>query len=196
MWVTAEPLIRIILGDQWSESAVLLRWLVVAGMPNLFVAPLSPLAMSLNKTSVFFKLSALEFVFKLPLMVMASLHYGIPGVLVVRVATGFFVTGCSMLAVRSLIREPIWAQSLGPWRPMLSCLIMAITVYALEGRFVTVQDHAHLVVGLAGIAGIGAVVYTSSMFLLWRLAGSPDGFESNVAGLLVSYTRRFRGHYQ
>jgi PST family polysaccharide transporter len=189
MWLTAEPLVRIVLGNQWSESASILRWLVVSIMPNLLVAPLNPLAIALNRTSIFFKLSSLETLFKLPLMVIAALHYGISGILVVRVATGAFVTGCSMVAVRGLIKQPIWTQLLAPWRPMLSAIAMAVVVVALDGRLTIVQDHIQLMLGLAATAGIGAVVYAGSMFALWHVAGRPEGFESSALGFLVSFSR-------
>ncbi|WP_423958820.1 lipopolysaccharide biosynthesis protein [Bradyrhizobium sp.] len=190
MWLTAEPLVRLILGDQWSESASLLRWLVASTMPNLLVAPLNPLAISLNRTSIFFKLSSIEFIFKLPLMVIAAVYYGLSGVLVVRVVTGVFVTGCSMLAIRGLIKEPVWTQLLAPWRPILSAVAMVLAVVALDGRLANDHDHVQLVFNLVVTAAIGAVVYASSMILLWRAAGRPEGFESNVLGFLGRLARR------
>jgi PST family polysaccharide transporter len=38
--------------------------------------------------------------------------------------------------------------------------------------------------GLAMVVGVGALVYASSIFVLWRLAGCPDGFEAKVVGFL------------
>ncbi len=194
MWLTAEPLIRIILGDQWSEAAPFLRWLAVAAMPYLFVAPVNPLAMTLNRTSIFFRLALIEFLFKLPLMLIGTWFYGIAGALVVRVATGFFVSGCSMLAVRELIRQPIWAQLLAPWRPTLSAIVMALAVMSMDGLLTNVNDHFHLILALLWVACVGAVVYAGSVLMLWRLAGCPDGFESSVMGFLVNYSRKVLRH--
>jgi PST family polysaccharide transporter len=47
-----------------------------------------------------------------------------------------------------------------------------------------------LVLGLAVVVGVGALVYASSIFILWRLAGCPDGFESKVVGLLHHQSKR------
>jgi O-antigen/teichoic acid export membrane protein len=194
MWLTAEPLIRIILGDQWSEAAPYLRWLAVAAMPYMLVAPLNPLAMTLNRTSIFFRLALTEFLFKFPLMLVGTWFYGIDGALVVRVATGFFVAGCSMLAVRELIRQSIWAQLIAPWRPVLGVIVMALVVMRLDGSFVNVHDHLQLIVALLWVATIGAVVYGCSIFLLWRLAGCPDGLETSVLGFLLNHSRRALGY--
>jgi O-antigen/teichoic acid export membrane protein len=190
MSMNAEPIIRLILGDQWLEAAPILRWLSLAIIPSLFVAPLSPLSMTLNRTSIFFWLALTEFLFKFPLMLIGTLYYGIAGVVVVRLATGLVVTGCSMLAARELIQLPMRAQLLGPWRPILSVIIMALAIEPLEGMFANVQGFFHLILGLATVVGFGAIVYASSMLALWRLSGCPDGFETNVAGLLAGYSRR------
>jgi PST family polysaccharide transporter len=193
MFLIAEPLIRVILGDQWSEAAPLLRWLTLAGIPSLFCAPLNPLLMALNRTSVFFRLRLAEFLFKFPLMVVGTWYYGITGALVVRLITEVFVAGCSMLVVRELIKRSVWAQLLAAWRPALSAIVMAIAVMALDERFVNVQDHIQLLLGLSWVAIVGASVYAGSMLLLWRLAGRPDGFESNFAGFLASRLRGLLG---
>jgi O-antigen/teichoic acid export membrane protein len=190
MSTNAEPIVRLILGEQWLDAAPILRWLSLAAIPSLFTAPLTPLSITLNRTIIFFWLSLAELFFKLPLMLIGTLYYGIPGVLAVRVATALVVAGCSMVAVRGLIRLPLRAQLLGPWRPTLSVVIMALMIAPLEGWLASVEGYFQLILGLVAVAGIGSVVYTSSMFVLWRLASCPDGLESNVASLLASYSRR------
>jgi O-antigen/teichoic acid export membrane protein len=193
MSTNAEPIIRLILGEQWLDAAPILRWLSLAAIPSLFAAPLSPLSITLNRTRIFFWLSLTELLFKLPLMIIGTLYYGIPGVLAVRLATALVVAGCSMLAVRGLIQLPLRAQLLGPWRPTLSVIIMAVMIAPLEGWLASVEGFLQLIVGLVAVAGVGTVAYTSSVFLLWRLAGCPDGFESDAASLLASYSRRVLG---
>jgi PST family polysaccharide transporter len=190
MSINAEPIVRLILGEQWLESAPYLRWLSLTMVPLLFVAPLSPLVITLNRTIIFVWLALAEFSFKLPLMFIGTMYYGIDGVLVVRLATGFVVAGCSMLVVRELIRLPVWTQLIGPWRPMLSVTIMALAITPLGGSLASVQGVLQLLLGLAIVVGVGALVYVTSMFSLWRLAGCPDGFESNVAGILAAYSSR------
>ncbi len=103
-----------------------------------------------------FRLALIEFLFKLPLMLIGTWFYGIAGALVVRVATGFFVSGCSMLAVRELIRLPIWAQLLAPWRPTLSAIVMALAVMSMDGLLTNVNDHFHLILVLARCSCYGA----------------------------------------
>jgi PST family polysaccharide transporter len=189
MSLISEPMIRIILGEQWIGAAPILRWLSLAIVPSLFVAPLAPLSMALNQTRIFLWLSSIEFIFKFPLLLFGILYYGLAGVLVVRVATAVVVAACSMFAVRGLIRLPIRAQVFGPWRPIVSCLFMAMVVFPLERRLTGVQDFLPLVLDLAVVVSSGAAAYGASIFLLWRLSGCPDGFESRIAGALRNFWR-------
>jgi O-antigen/teichoic acid export membrane protein len=190
MGMNAEPIIRLVLGERWLETAPLLRWLCVSVIPSLFVGPLVPLAITLNRTGIFFRLISIEFVIKFPLILSAAFYYGIVGVIAVRLVTALVMAVCAMLAVRELIGLTMRAQLLGPWRPVISSIIMALVIAPLEGPLTNVPGYLQLTLGLTIVVGVGAVVYASSTFLLWRLGGCPDGFESNVASLLVSYARR------
>jgi PST family polysaccharide transporter len=196
MSTNAEPVIRLILGGQWLEAAPILRWLCLATIPSLFAAPLTALSITLNRTIIFFRLSLIEFLFKFPLMLIGTIYYGIPGVLAARLATALIVAGYSIFAVRGLIKLSVRAQLLGPWRPILSVVIMALVIEPLEGWLAGVQGFPPLIMGLAAVAGIGTIVYTSSMFLLWRLAGRPLGFEADAVNLLSNYSKKALGPRQ
>ena len=190
MSMNAEPIIRLVLGERWLEAAPLLRWLCLSVIPSLFVGPIVPLAITLNKTGIFFRLISIEFLIKFPLMLGGAVYYGITGIIVVRLATALVMAVCAMLAVRELIALPVRAQLRGPWRAVLSSIIMALVIAPLEGPFTNVPGFLQLTLGLTIVVAIGAMVYAGSTFLLWRFGGCPDGFESDAAGLLAGYARR------
>jgi O-antigen/teichoic acid export membrane protein len=190
MSLIAEPLIRLILGAQWLEATPILRLLALAVVPSLLIAPLAPLSMTLGKTSIFLRLSLIEFAVKLPIVLTGALYYGIAGVLAARLITAILVAGCSMFAVRELIGLPIRTQVFGPWRSMLSCVFMALAVVPFHDWLSGTRVYGPLVFGLAAVVGVAALVYASSIFVLWRLAGCPDGFESKVVGFLRNQSER------
>ena len=70
--MVSEPLVRLILGGQWVEAAPILRWLSLAAIPIFFFAPLVPLSMALNRAKIFLRLTLLELVFKLPIVVVGA----------------------------------------------------------------------------------------------------------------------------
>jgi O-antigen/teichoic acid export membrane protein len=191
MSLVAEPLIRLVLGGQWLEATPILRLLALAVVPSLLIAPLAPLSMTLGKTSIFLRLSLIEFAVRLPIVLIGALYYGIAGVLAARLITAILMAGCSMSAVRELIGLPIRTQVFGPWRSMLSCVFMAMAVMPFHDWLLETRVYGPLVFGLAVVVGVAALVYASSIFVLWRLAGCPDGFESKVVGFLRNQSKRF-----
>jgi O-antigen/teichoic acid export membrane protein len=190
MSMNAEPIIRLVLGEQWLEAAPILRWLCLSVIPSLFVGPLVPLAITLNRAGIFFRLISIEFFVKMPLMLIATFYYGIVGVIAVRLATALVLAVFTMLAVRELIGLPMRTQLLGPWRSVMSAIIMALVIAPLEGSFANVPGFLQLTLGLTIVVGVGAIVYASSTFLLWRLGGCPEGIELDVISLLAGYARR------
>jgi PST family polysaccharide transporter len=139
-------------------------------VPYLFVGPVGPLVMALNRPSVFFRLALSEFIFKLPLLLVGVLKYGVPGAVGVRLMTTIFVALCSMWSVSGLIELPIKTQLLTAWRPMLSVVIMALTLKMLSWDFPNRQDYGQLILGLVWIAGIGGAVYVGFLVVL---SGTP-----------------------
>ena len=190
MSMTAEPVVRLILGDQWLESAWLLRWLALVAIPPMFAAPLSPLSITLNRTIIFFWLAAIEAAVKLPLTLVAIYFYGIVGVLVVRGAVSVIMAICGMWAARGLIQLSVRDQILGPWRAVLSALVMAGVVAPLEFSLDRSANVVQLVLDLAIIVSAGACVYTACIWALWHLAGRPPGLESDLLTAAGSYSRK------
>jgi O-antigen/teichoic acid export membrane protein len=180
MGVTADPLIRVILGDQWSRAAPLLTMLCLTSIPALFIGPIGPLGITLNRPSIFFRLALIEFVFKLPLMLLALMYYNIPGVLAVRLATALVVAGCSMFAVRKLIELGVVAQLFSSWRPMMSAVAMVLALRLVGASASTGYDHFQLTLWLVLICTLGAIVYVGVLLSLWFLNGRPDSIETKV----------------
>src|SRR3979411_489162 len=61
-------------------------------------------------------------------MVLGAYYYRIDGVISVRLATGLFMSFCSMMAVQELIGTPVSKQLLAPWRPVACASIMALVI--------------------------------------------------------------------
>ncbi|TMJ53594.1 MAG: lipopolysaccharide biosynthesis protein [Alphaproteobacteria bacterium] len=192
MSTNAEPILRLAFGEKWLAAAPILRWLCWAIIPSFFTAPFAALAISLERPRLITRLVASEFLVRLPLMFFGILYYGIAGAVAARLVTGFAIAGYAMLSVRELIGLRVRDQLLGAWRPMTSVAIMAATIAPLEISPGDVSGYYQLILRLAIIVGVGAAAYASSMFLLWRLVGRPDGLESHIARLLAVGVRRVR----
>jgi PST family polysaccharide transporter len=73
---------------------------------------------------------------------------------------------------------------------MLSCVFMTLAVMPFHEWLSGIGGYGALVLGLAVVVGVAALVYATSIYVLWRLAGCPDGFESKVVGLLRHQSKR------
>jgi len=190
MSICAEPLLRLAFGEKWLASTTILRWLLIAAIPSLFVSPLSALALSVQKVRFATRLTIIELLVKFPLMLIGLLSYGIPGVLGARLITASVMGGCAMLTVRELIGLRIRDQLLATWRPVMSTVVMTLLVVLVKTQLGDGQGYNQLIFDMATIVGVGVVAYAGSMFFLWDLAGRPDGIECKVASLLGRSVRR------
>jgi O-antigen/teichoic acid export membrane protein len=194
MSMNAEPIVRLAFGEKWLAAATILRWLCWAAIPLFFTGPFAALAISLEKPSKITRLVVIELVIKFPLMLIGILFYGIAGVVAARLVTASVIAGCAMLAVRELIGLRIRDQLLGPWRSMISAVVMMVIIAPLEVSIGDVSEYSQLLLRAATIVCVGAAAYASSMFLLWGLVGRPDGLESHIARLLASAVQKVRRH--
>ena len=86
-----------------------------------------------------------------------------------------------------MIGLPMRTQVFSAWRPVLSCLVMALAIMPMAAWLANVRGWLPLALGLTAVAFVAAVVYVGSLFTLWRLAGRPDGFESKIANVVGKY---------
>ncbi|MDQ8727661.1 lipopolysaccharide biosynthesis protein [Bradyrhizobium sp. LHD-71] len=186
--VMSEPLLRLVLGAQWMEAADVLRWLSLAVVPAFFFAPLAPLSMALNRTEIFLRLALLELFFRLPIVLVGAISYGVTGIVVARLATAFVMAASSAVAVRELLGLSLRAQVFSAWRPVVSTLAMALVIIPMEAWLANVRG-LPLALGMSGVIFVAVVVYAGTIFILWRLAGCPEGFESKIVGALAHYWR-------
>jgi O-antigen/teichoic acid export membrane protein len=186
----AEPVVRLVLGRQWLETTEILRWLSLALIPYFFISPMQPLFMAMNRTKIFLQLSSVEFALKFLLTLPAVVGFGITGVIVLRFVMAFVVAVYAMFAVRKLTGLSVIAQLLSPWRPILSAMAMALFIECFRGWLANLNDLLSLALGLAVVVSMAGTLYTGSLFVLWLLAGSPDGLEAKTSALLSKYSRK------
>jgi O-antigen/teichoic acid export membrane protein len=185
----AAPMIEVLLGAKWLPAANSLSRLSVAALSSMLIAPASPLAMCLGKTSVIFRINVIEFAFKLPLMTVGAMMYGVPGVLAVRVIVNYIVSLAMMFSVRGLIGVSVASQLANPWRPVVGGILMAGAAFGIQAWLGGI--HVSGAVELAAILAGSIVVYSGSVLALWELAGRPPGFEAKLVNLVRSSALRF-----
>jgi len=174
----SHPVVRLMLGPKWDETAPILTWLAFSAIGYLTASTLPSLAMATNRTSIAFKRLVIEFCVKVPLVITLGFTMKVQGVLIghaVSSAVSFFV---AMLLVRNLIGLTIWSQVRSLSRPLLAMVPMALFLFAMSKMFSTQEKEFTLFVNLCWVCTIALIIYAVLNLTLWKLAGSPDGCEA------------------
>jgi O-antigen/teichoic acid export membrane protein len=185
MALLAEPVVRLMFGETWRAATPVLQWLPLSIIPSLLVAPLGPLAMALNQTQTFFRLSLVEFCVKPPLVLIGAIGFAVVGVVAARLAASFILAVVAMLFVRQLIAVSVREQVRTAWRTLASGAVMALFVL-LARPWLDGLEGLRLAASLVLLSGAAAAIYGGAMLLGWRAAGFPPGVEA----LLVEYLDR------
>lgn len=192
--ILAEPMVRVLLGDQWHDAVPIIQILAFAG---------AVAALNSNNMSAYLALGKPH----LPTLILgtrvvvfvAVAFVFAPGNGVVAVAYAELVASVACLGVSlpvlfsSLqLRARDYLASL--WRPVLASALGAAAVHAV----VQAIGHPHgfsvalkeLLVGCV----VGAVLYPVTLWLLWSLAGRPEAVETmigrHVRNWLAGHLRR------
>src|SRR5205807_9082201 len=112
------------------------------------------------------------------------------GVIMLRVVVGVVIAIYTMFAVRKAIGLSVISQLISPWRPILSAAAPSLLIEHSRGWLASLNAPLSLALGLAITVTLAGVVYSVSLFLLWLLAGRPDGPEAKAGALLSKYWRK------
>jgi O-antigen/teichoic acid export membrane protein len=191
MSVLADPIVALALGSKWDAAAGALRWLALATIPALFVAPAGALAMAINRTDTGFRLSGAEFVIRLPMTVFAAAQAGVVGVIIARATATLITSAYAMHLVRSMIGLEIRAQIFASWRSILASIAMALAVRLLWDIHAPDLTPLSTFLNFAVAVCWGAIVYAGTTLLLWHVAGRPAGPEDHALRTISTIIARF-----
>ncbi|QLH72367.1 lipopolysaccharide biosynthesis protein [Rhodopseudomonas palustris] len=188
--LVADPLIRLVLGEKWIVISPIVAFMALSIIPSLFVSPLSPLLMSLNRTQALFPIALSELLFKMPILLVAIWLFGMEGAVGMRMLTAVFVAAVSMRAAQQTIGWSAWKQVAEHWRSIVASAVMAAAVYPFTGDLEHEPQIVLMAAKLLGAVLLAAAVYAVAILALWFVAGRPTGAEAKIVNLVRSFIRR------
>ena len=186
----SEPLVNFVLGEKWSGASEMLRWLAVAGIAPLAITPFNAFCIAAGNPRLPALSVLLEFMVKVPATIVAVVHWGLAGVLFVRVIVGVVATLLTMVLNVKYFGIKI-SQQLGVYiRPGVSVISMAVVGYS--GHYVLLDPlwrfrDAFSVLVLIPLALLSYVIV---LVIVWRIQGSPDGIEAAVSQQFAKLRRQ------
>jgi O-antigen/teichoic acid export membrane protein len=177
----AEEFVYVVLGNQWTHAIPFLQWLAIYGILNgwSFTLTGSILIVSGHERRSAFALW-LYVAILVPFAVVGGWLWGALGV-----AQG--------ATVASVVALPVMAHLLRSSLPVtFGQLVRAVAPYSAAGVlmaavlvFVTKDTFGTRVIQLTMDVLVGAALYTSAIYGLWRLRGRPVGVEHAVLDLIA-----------
>jgi len=189
----AGPIIDILLGPDWVETAPILMGLSLASLISVPVIPMPSLAMALDQTRNVAVRAVIEMLVRVPVSVLGIAYFGIEGAIAAKASAASGVVIASMLAVRKMAEIPLCQQLRINIRPFLA-LIPALAVLYSANHWMDLYSLVYLKTALIGLSY--CLVYAASLYALWLASGRPAGLDANVFAmatkLLCTALTRFR----
>jgi PST family polysaccharide transporter len=162
--LTADLIVRVMLGAKWVESIGYLRWLALATMLSAAYQPLCALALATNRPVILFRFSLAEISIKALFVAAGYYAYSLMGAVAGRAAVAAIMVMMVLLAARRMVGTSLAAQLASYWRVALASSVMTVLVlglrHALRGE--RLPELGELVL----TAGVGAAAYLAALFAL------------------------------
>lgn len=186
--ILSEPIVRLILGPKWLETAPILAWLALTAIAMLPSTILPPLAMALNQTRMVFVNLMVQFVVKVPLIVVLAATLHLQGVLIGHAISSAVVFVTCLFIVRHLIGLSVKTQLLALVRPVAAMLPSAAFLLLALRTFSAQESALYLFLNLIWVGACAGILFAAGNLALWKLAGCPDSYESlavRMAGNII-----------
>jgi PST family polysaccharide transporter len=182
MALTADSLVRIVLGTRWLDAIPLIQVLAFLGCFRACSSNFSQVYVALGRPQLTTRTIAVTAALGVPLIVGGAYFGGALGAAYMVTAAGAFnVVITFTLATRLLGLSS--ARIVGPVaRTALATAAMAAPVLAIGLWWGQAGSARLLAVKFVTQVFVGACVFVSAQWLLWRISGSPRGPESQIIG--------------
>lgn len=194
MSLAADEIVLLFAGPQWTEAALVLK--VVAptvGLTMIIAGVHALLIVDNNPRSVFIR-DIQNAAVQIPLLVAGIWRYGLEGLLAAMVCGALFIIWNNLRVVSARTGVSTWTPVARAWRTFASTAAMAAALLLLDLALpVRGTDITANLLSLSAKAALGLTVCAGTQFALWRLAGSPDGFESAVMDVAARLLRKRGG---
>jgi PST family polysaccharide transporter len=177
----AHPLVLLVLGAKWQPAVMVIQILASVFAFQTLGSLSQPLAMASGHTKLLFWRDLQGFVIRLPTITIGMLLGGLPGVLYARALTGSIAIVLHMNVVRQVTGLSFVDQLRVNLRAITAVAAMAGAVSFIDAVATPAGvSKLALVERLAILMGAGALTYVGVTALLWRLAGRPEGPETEL----------------
>ena len=185
--LTADSLVRLVLGEKWLEAIPLLEVLCIAGVVNVCTANTWPVFIALGRPWINTALTALGIVVLIPLLLWSVPQAGTVGAAWALVTVAAIVLAANLVATLRLLSVSSGELVAQIWRALAAVVAMACAMLGVEAVLPYGEGLLATARSLACSVVAGATTYLASLWLLWRLTGFREGPEQRAIWLLQTW---------
>lgn len=179
----AGPLVYLVLGPQWTEAILVVQVLACVFAFQTLSSAVLPLALATGQTRMMFNRDLFGFAMRVPIILVGMWWAGVTGVIFGRMVSGTLGVLINAYVVRQLIALPIRTQLMNSWRSVLSVALMWIALILIQAAWPVTGSSLQRAGWLLGLVAGGGLSYLAMHFLLWLIAGKPEGTEKDFIEL-------------
>ena len=171
----ASEAVAVILGSRWGDAAPLMRWLAVFGIATAITGLIEVLLWLAGRTKLAAMLSWAELILLLPAVWWGFQTAGTEGIAVARCAIAWLMVPVLLWSVTAAGPVKSFQLAIVVLRPVVAGLVMFALLTAIPW-----STHWHVALTILAKVAVGAGVFTTTLYIFWRMAGCPNTAESYV----------------
>lgn len=184
--LVAPEFVRLVLGPQWIDVVPLMGWLALSAGVLGLASSAYVLFDATGKPHIGARMQWLRVIVLAAVVApVAFLTQSLVEVAAARFFVSCLVAPTLFLVAGSLIGLSVWHYINALWRPFTAAAAMAGTVLLLDSALPLAGN-----LKLAFNVVSGAVVFTSSLLLLWQLSGRPQSPELDIVTFLYARLKK------
>lgn len=189
IWVVAEPLVYVALGEAWVQTIPVIQWLALSYLLLSLISNMGSLNMAIGQPKLSVWINLVRLIVLIPAIYFLHLQNGLTGI-----AQGIFLSACASYLMALTVQIRVLDIKLSLYlsvifRPMMSTLLMVSLLLYVRNLWLDTQSNY---IVLIAMMTIGVLVYFVSVVTLWFSMRRPEGVERLVIGLSYTYFSRLR----
>lgn len=164
----------LLLGKQWVDATPFVAGFAIIGVVQYIASPLNTLLNVAGHVRVQSRIVWIEFMAFVALALALTPAYHLQGLMLARIGSGLLQAALMMLAARQFMQLSLTVTLATLVRPLCGALLMYGVLSTWGPLF------SQPVISLVLNVMLGAVFYTSWLFLTWQLVGRPAGLEELI----------------
>ncbi|CAN7728692.1 lipopolysaccharide biosynthesis protein [Pseudorhodoferax sp. LjRoot39] len=188
----ADPLIRLVMGEKWVPAIAIVQALAAVYALQTLGSSADSVGMAKGQTRLLFMRSLQMLLVRVPLIVVATLYFGMAGLVLSRVFTGLLAALVNMFVVRQLIGVGVLAQFGANRRALTGAAVMVVVTLGVIHLLPAANGAHDLSMHLLVIGSSAVASYCLSTWLMWIGARKPAGPEQELKQLLGKVLGKLR----